>query len=98
MPAVGQQSHGVEPPACPYFDHHRHQRDPHHQSRAALCRLAAFVEHVFVQPVGEGVVLHLSSCVSKPHAPADLRGNLTAPWARLLHVKTLFHMRVLQTS
>ena len=60
VPAVSQQCHGVEPPACKYFNKHHAQRDPHHQAGAAFGGLAAFVKHVFVQPVGEGVVVHVN--------------------------------------
>ena len=58
VPAVGQQGHGVVPPAGGDLDHHHGGGDPHHQTRAPFGGLAANVKDVIVLPVRKIVDMH----------------------------------------
>ena len=54
VPAVGHQRHGVEDPAAGDFQHHHHQRQPHHPAGASLGHRVALGEGMDDLAVGGG--------------------------------------------
>ena len=58
MPAIGQQSHRVEPPACGNFDHHHGRSDPCDEPRAAFGVVIATIELMTMRPAGQLFGMH----------------------------------------